>query len=58
MLQTTVGIVKEEGLFRLWQGFTPAIYRHVIYSGIRIVSYEKLRDEVLKKEADGSFPVW
>jgi solute carrier family 25 uncoupling protein 27 len=58
MLQTAVGIVKEEGLFKLWQGITPAIYRHVIYSGIRIVSYEKLRDEVLKKEPDGSFAVW
>ncbi|KDR08957.1 mitochondrial uncoupling protein 4 isoform X1 [Zootermopsis nevadensis] len=58
MLQTALGIAKEEGLLKLWQGITPAIYRHVIYSGIRIVSYETLRDEILKKEPDGSFPVW
>jgi solute carrier family 25 uncoupling protein 27 len=58
MLQTALGIAKEEGLLKLWQGITPAIYRHVIYSGIRIVSYETLRDKVLKKEPDGFFPVW
>ncbi|XP_069691116.1 mitochondrial uncoupling protein 4 [Periplaneta americana] len=58
MLQTAVGIAKEEGLLKLWQGVTPAIYRHVIYSGIRIVSYETLRDKIWKKEPDGSFPVW
>jgi solute carrier family 25 uncoupling protein 27 len=58
MMQTALGIAKEEGPLKLWQGITPAIYRHVIYSGIRIVSYETLRDKVWKKEPDGSFPVW
>ncbi|PSN55684.1 hypothetical protein C0J52_03190 [Blattella germanica] len=58
MLQTALGISREEGLLKLWQGVTPAIYRHVIYSGIRIVSYETLRDKIWKKEPDGSFPVW
>lgn len=58
MLKTAFGIVKEEGLPKLWQGITPAIYRHVIYSGLRIVSYEKLREHVLKKESDGSYPMW
>ncbi|KAJ9573442.1 hypothetical protein L9F63_009170, partial [Diploptera punctata] len=57
MLQTAAGIAKEEGLLKLWQGVTPAIYRHVIYSGIRIVSYETLRDKIWKKDPDGSFPV-
>ncbi|XP_023714251.1 mitochondrial uncoupling protein 4 isoform X2 [Cryptotermes secundus] len=58
MVQTALGIAKEEGFLKLWQGITPAIYRHVIYSGIRIVSYETLRDKVLKKEPDGFFPLW
>ncbi|XP_067006572.1 mitochondrial uncoupling protein 4 [Anabrus simplex] len=58
MFQTALGIVREEGLLKLWQGVTPAIYRHVIYSGIRIVTYEKLRDRVFHKEPGGSFPVW
>lgn len=58
MLQTAFGIAKEEGTLKLWQGITPALYRHVIYSGIRIVSYENMRDKVLKKNEDGSFPLW
>lgn len=29
MLSTAVGIVREEGPLKLWQGITPAIYRHI-----------------------------
>ncbi|XP_072913325.1 mitochondrial uncoupling protein 4 isoform X3 [Hemitrygon akajei] len=58
MIQTAFGIVKEEGLFRLWQGVTPAIYRHIVYSGVRMVAYEQLRDSLLKKNDDGYFPLW
>lgn len=29
MLRTAIGIVQEEGPLKLWQGVTPAIYRHV-----------------------------
>ncbi|GFS42435.1 mitochondrial uncoupling protein 4 [Trichonephila inaurata madagascariensis] len=29
MFHTAIGIVQEEGLFKLWQGVTPAIYRHL-----------------------------
>lgn len=43
---------------KLWQGITPAIYRHVVYSGIRIVTYEYMRRSVLKKNDDGHFPIW
>lgn len=58
MLKTAVGIVKEEGTLKLWQGVPSALYRHVIYSGIRIVSYETMRDQILLKNEDGSFPIW
>ncbi|XP_014278841.1 mitochondrial uncoupling protein 4 isoform X2 [Halyomorpha halys] len=58
MVKTGLGIVHEEGFLKLWQGITPAIYRHVVYSGIRIVTYEYLRQNVLKKNDDGSFPIW
>lgn len=58
MVKTAVGIVQEEGFLKLWQGITPAIYRHVVYSGIRIVTYEYMRQNVLKKNDDGSFPIW
>lgn len=29
MLSTAVDIVREEGPLKLWQGATPAIYRHI-----------------------------
>lgn len=31
MVATACGIVKEEGAMKLWQGVTPALYRHVVY---------------------------
>ncbi|XP_054284363.1 mitochondrial uncoupling protein 4 isoform X2 [Macrosteles quadrilineatus] len=58
MLKTALGIAREEGTTNLWRGVTPAIYRHVVYSGIRIVAYERIRDNVLKKNSNGTFPIW
>uniref|UniRef100_A0AAR2KXP4 Mitochondrial uncoupling protein 4 n=1 Tax=Pygocentrus nattereri TaxID=42514 RepID=A0AAR2KXP4_PYGNA len=58
MLSTAVGIVREEGPLKLWQGATPAVYRHIVYSGGRMVAYEQLRESVLGKSEDGSFSVW
>ncbi|XP_036406313.1 mitochondrial uncoupling protein 4 [Megalops cyprinoides] len=57
MLRTAVGIVREEGPLKLWQGATPAIYRHIVYSGVRMVAYEQLRD-LLGRNEDASFPLW
>lgn len=57
MLTTGLGIVREEGFFRLWQGMSPAIYRHVVYSGVRMTFYEFIRDEVLGKNPDGTIPL-
>lgn len=31
MVATAFGIVREEGALKLWQGVTPALYRHVVY---------------------------
>ena len=58
MLKTAVGIVKEEGLIRLWQGITPAIYRHAIYTGVRFGAYEKMRENLFQKNPDGSYSLW
>ncbi|XP_053317216.1 mitochondrial uncoupling protein 4 [Spea bombifrons] len=58
MVRTALGIVREEGLPKLWQGATPAVYRHVVYSGVRMVVYEHLRDSKLGKGDGGNFPLW
>lgn len=58
MVRTAVYIVREEGLIKLWQGLPPAVYRHLIYTGVRMGVYEQLRDNILGRNPDGSFPVW
>ncbi|XP_071483310.1 mitochondrial uncoupling protein 4-like [Diadema antillarum] len=58
MVRTALGIVEEEGLFKLWQGVTPAIYRHIVYTGCRMGAYEYIRDNIFGKNPDGTFPVW
>ena len=47
MLRTAFEIGKNEGIIKLWQGISPSLARHVIYSGVRITVYEKMREEVV-----------
>ncbi|OBS70195.1 hypothetical protein A6R68_01258, partial [Neotoma lepida] len=58
MVRTALGIIQEEGFLKLWQGVTPAIYRHVVYSGGRMVTYEHLREVVFGKSEDKHYPLW
>ena len=57
MFQTALGIVKEEGLLCLWRGMLPALYRHAIYTGMRMSVYEEVRNTLQKENRDG-FPLW
>lgn len=52
MVATAMGIVREEGAIKLWQGVTPALYRHVVYSGVRICTYDKMRNHFIS-QGDG-----
>ncbi|XP_074083518.1 mitochondrial uncoupling protein 4 [Macrotis lagotis] len=56
MIKTTIGIVQEEGFLKLWQGGIPAVYRQILYSGVRMVIYEYLRDSVFGKTENNEFP--
>ncbi|XP_055547450.1 mitochondrial uncoupling protein 4 isoform X1 [Wyeomyia smithii] len=56
MLATATGIIREEGALKLWQGVTPALYRHVVYSGVRIVTYDGLRKKLRNNNND--FALW
>jgi len=57
MLRTLLGIVQEEGLFQLWRGMLPALYRHAIYTGFRMSAYEEIRNRLSAKDKDG-FSLW
>lgn len=58
MVHTAYGIVQEEGLLKLWKGVTPAIYRHLVYSGCRMTFYEVFREKLLKSKSNGAPAVW
>ena len=36
---TLIGIVREEGITRVYRGLAPACLRHCVYSGIRVSAY-------------------
>ncbi|EDV34177.1 uncharacterized protein Dana_GF21108, isoform C [Drosophila ananassae] len=57
MMATAFGIAREEGALKLWQGVTPALYRHVVYSGVRICSYDMMRKE-FTRDGSQALPVW
>jgi hypothetical protein len=33
----------------LWRGMLPAVYRHAIYTGIRMSAYEEIRDSLIRE---------
>ncbi|XP_055373149.1 mitochondrial uncoupling protein 4 [Condylostylus longicornis] len=57
MFATALGIAKEEGPLKLWQGMTPAVLRHVVYSGVRICTYDALRKKFGATE-NARLPLW
>ena len=43
MLATAAGVAREEGVRGLWGGVAPGLARHVVYSGVRMELYDRLR---------------
>jgi len=58
MFRTMFGIIKEEGLMKLYQGLPPALLRHVIYTGSRLQIYEFFRGHLMARTEGEMFPVW
>ncbi|XP_072400861.1 mitochondrial uncoupling protein 4-like isoform X7 [Diabrotica undecimpunctata] len=59
MIKTAIGISREEGLRKLWQGVHAACVRHMIYSGTRIITYKALKDNFVKQHPEQKyFPIW
>ncbi|KAJ8873748.1 hypothetical protein PR048_024582 [Dryococelus australis] len=59
LVGTAVGVVRDEGLLKLWSGLSPAIYRNAVYCGARIVIYQQLRDNLLGPDPDTDvYPLW
>lgn len=59
MLKTALGIAREEGVLKLWQGIHAQFLRHLVYSGTRIVAYRALKENVIKRSTNETYyPVW
>lgn len=43
LLSTAASIVRQEGLSSLYAGLSPAVLRHLPYTGIRVLTFERLR---------------
>ena len=57
LLATLVSVATEEGFRKLWHGLPPALCRRTVYSGCRMSCYETLRETVLMRNPDGTFPL-
>jgi len=57
MIHTAYRISKEEGILSLYKGASAALLRQFVYSGLRVGSYEPLRDR-LHGAKDQSSPLW
>jgi len=58
MCRMAFGVVRDEGLLKLWKGLRPALFRHYIYTGVRMGVYEQIRENIFQKNPDGSFSPW
>lgn len=50
MFRTAYNIAHKEGLRSLWAGITPAVLRHCMYTGSRLIIYEKLRGIIRERK--------
>ena len=58
MFHMAWGVIREEGVSKLWRGVSPAIIRHLFYTSLRVSCYEYLREQVMKRDAQGHFPLY
>ncbi|CAH8468334.1 unnamed protein product [Schistosoma turkestanicum] len=50
-------VIKNEGLFQLWQGLSPSLFRHTVYTGARMPIYEIIRQDVFHLPPASHFTV-
>ncbi|EDV57930.1 mitochondrial uncoupling protein 4 [Drosophila erecta] len=53
LLATAMGIVREEGLLKLYGGISAMLFRHSLFSGIKMLTYDYMREKMIVPDADG-----
>ncbi|XP_017079474.2 mitochondrial uncoupling protein 4 isoform X2 [Drosophila eugracilis] len=54
LLATASGIIREEGLLKLYGGISAMVFRHSLFSGIKMLMYDNLREKMIVMDADGN----
>ncbi|KAA0195986.1 putative Mitochondrial uncoupling protein [Fasciolopsis buskii] len=57
ILRLGAAIIRSEGILQLWQGLSPALLRHLIYTGSRVPIYEFIRRDVFHLPPAAHFTV-
>ncbi|EDV31940.1 uncharacterized protein Dana_GF15592 [Drosophila ananassae] len=53
LLATAHGIIREEGVHKLYGGISAMILRHTFFSGIKMLIYDNIREKVIVAGKDG-----
>ncbi|KAH8298127.1 hypothetical protein KR018_007100 [Drosophila ironensis] len=53
LLATGLGIIKEEGVHKLYGGVSAMILRHSLFSGIKMIIYDRIRERMIVTGKDG-----
>ncbi|KAH8263014.1 hypothetical protein KR044_003047, partial [Drosophila immigrans] len=53
MFGTALGIIREEGVLKLYGGLTAMMLRHSTFTGLKMFFYDNLREALLIESADG-----
>ncbi|KAF7259315.1 hypothetical protein EG68_03614, partial [Paragonimus skrjabini miyazakii] len=57
IVKLSLTVIRTEGFFQLWQGLSPALLRHLIYTGTRVPIYEFIRQDVFNLPPAAHFTV-
>lgn len=53
MLGTALGIIREEGVLKLYGGLSAMVVRHSTFTGLKIIFYDNLREFLITTNKDG-----
>lgn len=54
LIATGLGVIKEEGLFHLYSGMSAMVFRHSIFTGLKMSLYDYLRQKLKVVDSSGN----
>ncbi|KAM8717434.1 hypothetical protein ACLKA7_004174 [Drosophila subpalustris] len=53
MVATARGIIREEGIHKLYGGISAMVFRHMVFTGLKMYLYDHLREKMIVIDKDG-----